>query len=198
MEKMSEKSKIKLDVKYRIERGEPKQQILEELSQLYKDKVALVRQIEITPSKSAKAKYGIYNYLLASLLLAALVLDVILIFKLEDQSNKGNTILYFNTLLSIGLDIVFLVGVLMYRIEIYSWIATRALVTLLTIIISLGYYHVSFHPLIYVSLSLIIVSFVLSLWLVIKKLCPPRVPKIIEVDIDGVEKIKKTILVYPD
>jgi hypothetical protein len=30
------------------------------------------------------------------------------------------------------------------------------------------------------------------------KLCPPRVPKTIEVDIDGVEKINKTVYVFAD
>ena len=198
MEKISEKERIKLDVKYRLRRGEKKQQILEELSQLYKDKVTLVRQIEITPSKTAKSKYGILNFLLAALLIAVFVLDILLIIKIEKRLESGNGIIIFNTIISIVLDLFFIVSILSYRIELYSWIAARAFVTLITIIILLGYFQVSVHPFIYLSLVMVITSFIFGLWLGIKKLCPPRVPKIIEIDIDGIEKIKKTILVYPD
>lgn len=202
-EQTSEKKQIKLDVKYRIKRGEPKQQILEDLSPLYKDKATLVKTIEITPSKAMQAKYGIYNYGLAALLFAALVLDVILLFKLEFGSENrsemfGQMVFNFNVAISVVLDAVFLVGVLLYRIDTYSWIASRALVTLLTIIVSVGYY--KFSPpdnLIYFSLGLIVISFVLGLMLGVK-LCPSRVPKIIEIDIDENEKVKKTIYVFPD
>ena len=191
-EQEEEKRQIVNDVKTRVERGEPKQQILEELSHLYKDKVTIMKQLEKTPSKVMKYKYAVFNYMLAVLLLAALVLDVILLFK----ANWGIIIVDFNTALSVVLDVVFLVGVLLYRIEIYSWIASRALVTLLTIIISLAYYFLSVHLLVYVSLTLVVISFALGLFLGVK-LCPPRVPKVIEVDIDGVEKIHKTIYVFP-
>jgi len=188
-----EKKQIVNEVKTRVEKGEPKQQILEELSQLYKDKVTIIKQLEITPSKTMKYKYAVFNYTLANLLLAALILDIILLFK----ADWVNIIYDSSTALSVGLDIVFLVGVLLYRTEIYSWIASRALVTLLIILVSKTYYFFSLHVLVYVSLGLIVISFVLGLFLGVK-ICPPRVPKVIEVDIDGVEKINKTIYVFPD
>jgi len=205
-----EKKQIKLDVKYRIKRGEPKQQILEDLSPLYKDKAYLVRQIETTPSKAMKAKNGIYNYILAVFLFAALVIDVILIFKL-DKSNwttasPGLLVLNYTIAISVVLDTIFLIGVFMYRIEIYSWIASRALVTLLTVILSFGYFGAMLrdanidpliYTLVYVTLGLIVISFFLGMFLGVK-MCPSRVPKIIEVEIDENEKIKKTIYVFPD
>ena len=203
VEHSSEKKQIKLDVKYRIQRGEPKQQIFEDLSQLYKDKATLVRTIEITPSKAMKAKYGTYNYLLAVLLFAALVFDFILVFKLDYESmlrfqwNYGDWVVNANILISVVLDAVFFVGVLMYRIDTYSWIASRALVTLLTIFVSFGYFGIHVDTMVYISLGLILISLILGLFLGVK-LCPSRVPKIIEVDIDGVEKINKTIYVFPD
>jgi len=193
-EQAEEKKQIVKNVKVRIEKGEPKQQILEELSQLYKDKVTIMKQLETTPSKMMKYKYAVFNYTLANLLLVALILDVILLFKAEWG---GNMIVDFSTALNVVLDVVFLVGVLLYRTETYSWIASRALVTLLTIIVSLTYYYLTVHVLVYISLVLIVISFVLGLFLGVK-LCPPRIPKIIEVDIDGIEKINKTIYVFPD
>lgn len=200
----SEKKQIKLDVKYRIQRGEPKQQIFEDLSPLYRDKATLVRTIEITPSKAMKAQYGMFNYLLAVLLFAALVLDFILVFKLDYENmlkfqwNYGDWVVNSNILISVILDAVFFVGVLMYRIDTYSWIASRALVTILTIVLTFAYFfgtHVDM--LVYISLGLILVSLILGLFLGVK-LCPSRVPKIVEIDIDGVEKINKTIYVFPD
>jgi len=193
-EQAAEKKQIKDEVKSRIDKGELKQQILEEMSQLYKDKVTIMKQLELIPSKVMKYKYRMFNYTLAALLLAALVLDTTLLIRM-DWSSK--LIVEFNTALSVVLDVVFLVGVLLVRTEIYSWIASRALVTLITIIVSLTYYYLAVHTLVYISLALIIISFILGLFLGVK-LCPPRVPKIIEVDIDGVEKINKTIYVFPD
>ena len=193
-EQALEKKQIKKDIKARIDRGEPKQQILEELSQVYKDKVTIVKQLELTPSKVMKQKYRMFNYMLAGLLLAALVLDIILICKWE----WGYLILDFNYALSIILDAVFLVGVLLYRIEIYSWVASRAIVSLITIMVSI--YNQTFDKggiLIFVSLGLIVVFFFLGLLLGVK-LCPARIPKIIEVEIDENEKINKTIYVFPD
>ena len=190
----NEKKQIKLDVKYRLERGELKQQILEDLSHLYKDKVTLMRQIEINPSKTAKEKYGIYNYLLSFLLLALLILDMVLLFRVEKSEPLSlYRIVILNTLVCIILDAVFFAGVWTFHIELYNWIATRALVSLLTLIISMGH----FHTLAYISLFLTVVAFALGLWLCVK-LCPPRIPKIIEVNVDGIEKINKTIYVYPD
>jgi len=193
-EQASEKRQIVKHINARIDRGEPKQLILEELSQLYKDKVTIVRQLELTPSKAMKLKYRAFNYLLAALLLAVLVLDVLLLSMLE----WGIWIIDITTILNVALDTVFLIGVLMFWIEIYSWIASSAVVTLITIIASLYYYE--FHdlnPIVFVSLGLILVSLLLGLLLGVK-LCPPRVPKIIEVDIDGTEKINKTVYVFPD
>ena len=194
-EQALEKKQIMKDVKTRIDRGEPKQQILEELSRLYKDKVTIVRQLEQTPSKEMKYKYRNSNYMLAGLLLIALVLDVVLMSKLQWGAYW---ILDVNYALSIILDAVFLFGVLLYRIESYSWVASRAVVSLVIIMVSIYYYTFDqLDILIFVSLALIVVFFILGLLLGVR-LCPPRVPKIIEVDIDGNEKINKTIYVFPD
>lgn len=193
-EQALEKKQIIKDVKARIDKGEPKQQILEELSHLYKDKLTIVKQLELTPSKVMKYKYRTYNYMLAGLLLATLILDIILIFKLHWGRYQ---ILDINYAISVVLDAIFLIGVLLYRIESYSWVATRAVVSLATIMVSIYYYFEKIDVLIFVSLGLIFVFFFFGLLLSVK-LCPPRVPKIIEVDIDGNEKINKTIYVFPD
>ena len=202
MEQSSEKKRIKLDVKYRIKRGEPKQQILEDLSPLYKDKAFLLKTISNTPSKAMRNKYKMHNYLLVSFLFAAFVVDVLLLFKLDLwKSGKlldmGQWVVHFNVIVSVILDVVFLIGVLMYRINTYSWIACRALITLIAIIAAFGL----FDMLVYFSLGFIMISFILGLMLGVK-LCPARVPKTIEreIDIDGSEKIlkKNTIYVFPD
>jgi len=193
-EQISEKRQIVKHVKARIERGEPKQLILEELSQLYKDKVTIVRHLELTPSRVMKAKYRLYNYILAALLLSAFILDAILFSRL----NRGIMLIDFTTALNVALDMVFLVGVLLYRIEIYSWIASCAVVTLITLLSSLYYYDLqNVDPLLFISLTMVVISFILGLLLGVK-LCPPRVPKNIEIDIDGTEKICKTVYVFPD
>jgi len=193
-QEVSEKKQIIKHVKARIDRGEPKQLILEELSQLFKDKVTIMRQLELTPSKAMKNKYQVYNYLLAALLLSAFVFDAMLLYKL----NWGKTIIDVTTALNVALDAVFLVGVLLYRIEIYSWIASSAVVTLITLLTSLYYYELrDIDPMLYISLTLTVISFILGLLLGVK-LCPQRVPKNIEIDIDGTEKINKTVYVFPD
>jgi hypothetical protein len=197
-EHASEKEQIKRHVRERIKRSEPKQQILEELSHLYKDKVTIMKQLELTPSESMKEKFKMHNYGLAVLLLSVFVLDSILLIQLLLTHWGGKVVIDFTTTLNVVLNAVFLVGVLLYRIEIYSWIASCAVVTLITITASLYYYEIQqISPLLFISLALIIVSFVLGLLLGVK-LCPQRVPKVIEVDIDGVEKINKTIYVFPD
>lgn len=194
-EKTLERKQIKKDVITRINEGIPKQQILEELSQSYKDKVSIVKQLELTPSKLMKYKFRMFNYMLAGLLLAAMILDVIIIV----HSELGTYLvmdIFFG--LSVVLDVIFLIGVLLYRIESYSWIASRAIVSLITITISMYYYTIAeIDKLVFVSLALIAIFFVLGLLLGVK-LCPSRVPKIIEVDIDGSEKINKTVYVFPD
>jgi len=193
-EQTLEKKQIINHVKVRIDKGEPKQLILEELSQLYKDKVTIVRQLELTPSKAMKQKFHLFNYLLAALLLTALVIHSILFFNLQ----FGKVVIDFTAGLNVGLDIVFLIGVLLYRIEIYSWIASCAVVTLITVSASLYYYDIhDISPLLFISLSLVLISFILGLLLGVK-LCPPRVPKTIEIDIDGTEKINKTVYVFSD
>jgi len=193
-ERALEKKQIKEHVKVRIEKSQPKQLILEELSQLYKDKVTIVKLLEQTPSIVMRHKFRMHNYGLAVLLAVVLVLNVILFFQLK----WGTVIIDFTTALNVVLSAIFLTGVLLYRIEIYSWIASSAVVTLITLIASLYYYELrDINPLLFVSLSLIVICFILGLLLSVK-LCPSRVPKTIEVDIDGIEKINKTIYVFPD
>ena len=168
-EQTAEKKQIKLDVSYRIKRGELKQQIFEDLSPLYKDKVTLVRQIEITPSRAMKSKYGIFNYVLAFFLLAALAVDIVLITKLDTNHWFSNLwyhlMINYITVLSIVLDTVFFVGVLLYRIEIYSWIASRALLTLITLVASASFEKVFDQEIVFVllliSLGLIVISFII-------------------------------------
>jgi hypothetical protein len=206
-----EKQQIRLDVKYRIQRGEPKQLILEDLAPLYKDKATLVRTIESTPSKAMKAKYGIYNWILAALLLAAFVLDIILVIKESENLTKwemlnGQFVINFNTIISVVLDAVFLIGVLRIRTDIYSWISTRALITLIAILVTVTYHDAGIsgiHILLWIAFGLILISFFLGMFLGVK-MCPRRVPKEIEVEVpklseeEGFDKIRKTIYVYPD
>jgi len=188
------KKKIKEHVKTRLEKGEPKQQILEELSLLYKDRVTIVKLLEQTPSKVMRYKFRMHNYGLAVLLLSVLILDTVLFFQL----NWGIVIIDSTAGLNVVLNFIFFIGVLFYWIEIYSWIASSAVVTLITLIASLYYYNLrDINPLLFISLALIVVSFILGLLLGVK-LCPGRVPKTIELDVDGVEKINKTVYVFPD
>jgi len=188
-----EKKQITEDVKARIGKGEPKQQILEELTQVYKDKVTIVQQLETTPSLAMKQKYRMHNYMLAIFLMAALIADIFTLWL-----DWGKWIIIFPSMLNVVLDVIFVVGVLLYRSEIYSWISSRAVVSLVMIIATLYYYSIgTLNPLIYISLGLVIISFILGMILGIK-LCPQRVPKTIEVDIDGTEKINKTIYVFAD
>ncbi len=192
-EQTEEKNRIKKEVRDRINKGEPKQRILEEMSHQYKDKITIVKQLELTPSKVMKYKYRIFNYLLAALLWAALVLDIILLVR----NVWGNPLLDFITCLNVFLDVILLLGVVRYRIESYSWIAARAVVSLFQIVITHIYYHMPIDTLTFVVLVLVVISFAFGLFLGVK-LCPPRVPKTIEVDIDGTEKINKTVYVFPD
>jgi hypothetical protein len=199
-EKTSQKKQIRLDIKYRIDRGEPKQQIIEDLSFLYKDKRSIARQIDSIPSKAMKEKYWIFNYILASFLLAALIMDILLFFRLDwgwlNTRAWWQLTIHFNVIISLVLDSLFFVSVLMYRINMYSWIVVRALTTMVVFLVA----YIDNNPLLadkflLIPFGLILLSFVVGL-LLSWKLCPPRIPKIIEVDIDGVEKIKKTILYY--
>ena len=190
-EQTSEKKQIVKLIKERIDKGESKQAILEVLSKQCKDKATIMRQLEITPSKAMRDKYRIHNYLLAGMMLAALVLHSILLFRL-DWENKITDIA---TLLIVFLDVVFLIGLLMYKIEIYSWIAACAVVTLITILVLL--YYNALESLWFVSLAVVVVTCILGLLLGVK-LFPPRIPKIIEIEIDGTEKVKKTVYVFAD
>jgi hypothetical protein len=191
-EQISERRKIRKEVKYLIDKGEPKQQILEELSQLYKDKIAIMKQLEATPSRIMKYKFRTHNYFLAALLMLVLVLDSVALSRLQ----WGDWIIDANLVLNVALDVIFLVYVLLFRIEIYTWIAARAVVTLLTIMAAhTEYYQIDI--LVFVSLTLIVVSFVLGMTLGVK-LCPPRIPKTVEVNVGENQKINKTIYVFPD
>jgi hypothetical protein len=140
-----------------------------------------------------KHKYRTYNYGLAALLQVSLILDIVTLFRLD----WGDRIIDICLSLNVALGTIFLFGVLLYRIDTYSWIATGAITTLVAIVSSLLYYHRDIDPLVMISLALIVISFVLGMFLGVK-LCPQRIPKTIEVDIDGVEKINKTIYVFPD
>ena len=191
-EQSLEKRKIRKDVQYLVNKGEPKQQILENLSHLYKDKITIVKQLEATPSMIMKCKFRIYNYILAVLLLVVLVLDIALLSRLQ----WGDWIIDSHLIINIALDVVFLISVLLFRIEIYSWIAARAVVTLLTILVAQTQYD-QIDVLIFISLALIIASFVFGITLG-EKLCPPRIPKIIQMDIGNDEIHNKTVFVFPD
>jgi len=188
-------SKIKKYIKICIDEGKPKQQILEELSVLYQDKATIIKQLEVIPSKMLKHKYRLFNYMLAGLLLIITILDVIILTNIQWGMYP---ILDVNYALSVVLDVIFFVGVLLYRSEIYSWVASRAVVSLITILIMI-YDHLfpDINVLIIISLTLVIVFLILGLHLSVK-LCPPRVPKVIELDIDGTTKVNKTIYVFAD
>jgi len=191
-EQLFERRQIKKEVKNLVDKGKSKQQILEELSQLYKDKITIMKQLEVTPSRTMKSKFRVYNYFLAVLLLVVLVLDIITLSRLQ----WGNWIIDTNLVVNIALDVVFLVGVLLFRVEIYTWIAARAVITLLTIMaVHTEYYQIDI--LVFVSLTLIVVSFVLGMMLS-PKLRPPRVPKTIEVNNGKNQTMNKTIYVFPD
>jgi hypothetical protein len=99
-------------------------------------------------------------------------------------------------LMNIALDIWLLIGVGLYKMETYSWIAARALISLLQIIAVNVSSRYSTDILIYFTLGLLVASFVAGLFMSVK-LSPRRVPKTIEVEIEN-EKIKKTIYVFPD
>ena len=191
-EQIFERRRIRKEVKYLVEKGEPKQQILEDLSQTYKDKITIVKQLEVTPSKIMRYKFRTHNYFLATLLLAVLALDSIALSRLQ----WSDWIISSNMVLNVILSVVFLVNILLFRIEIYTWIAARAIVTLLTIMTAhTKYYQIDI--LVFVSLTLIVVSFVIGMTLGVR-LCPPRVPKTVEVNIGENQKINKTIYVFPD
>ena len=191
-EQISERKKIRKEVKDLIEKGKPKQQILEDLSHLYKDKITIMKELESTPSRIMRYKFRTHNYLLAALLMVALVLDSIALSRLQ----WGDWVIDTNLVLNVLLDVVFLVNILLFRVEIYTWIAARAVMTLITIMAAhTEYYQIDI--LVFVSLTLIVASFVLGMTLGVK-LCPPRVPKTVEVNVGENQKINKTIYVFPD
>lgn len=202
-EQAEEKKRIKKEVQARIGKGEPKQQILEELSQQYKDKITIVKQLESTPSMAMKWKYLNYNHAMSALILIVFVLDIFALYLQLTGKKDYISFAWIRMLpyLNVFIDILLLAGVLRYRIETYSWIAARAVVSVVQIIVIHAYYKnipIDFGQIIdYIVLALLLISFVLGLFLGVK-LCPPRVPKIIEVDIDGSEKINKTVYVFPD
>ena len=190
---VNEKGQIKKDIRNRISKGEPKQQILEELSLVYKDKITIVKQLENTPSIVMKQKYSRLNHLLLILLLGLLVLDIILLFRIKWNNPLVDSFSYLNVVI----DLLLVGGVVLYRIENYSWIATRAIVSLVQIMVVHAYYQQPIDLLTFIGLALIVISFLLGMFMGVK-LCPPRVPKIIEVAVDDKETIKKTVYVFPD
>ena len=189
-----EKKMIKDAVKMRIGKGEPKQKILEDLSMKYKDIITIVRQLEKTPSIERKRKYLPQNIILSFLLLTALGIDTITLIQLD--RNVINIILGFS-ILNVVLDVIFLYGVKTFKIEVYSWIASRAVVTLIMIVISYAYYYQAVHYLVYVSLGLVTCSLIFGLYLS-TQLCPRRIPTYKEVSVDGQEKVVKRIFIFPD
>ena len=193
-EKDLEKQEIAKEVKSRIKGGEPKQKILEELSQKYKDKATIMKQLEITPSNAMKIEHRLLNISLVVLLGLALIVDTI---TLNNFQKNEYLIVNATTAINVVLDFVFLLGALLYWIEIYSWIACRAVSSLVIIVSTSMYYRDMVSVWVYVSLGLVILSFIIGLLLAVR-LCPRRVPKIIEVPISEDEKIKKTIYVFPD
>ena len=195
-EQAEEKILIKKEVKFRVGMGEPKQKIFEDMSKSFKDVMTIANQLELTPSVKMKQKYRLYNYGLAVMLAVAWGLDFILLGRVEWDS--VHFVIAINTSLNVALDLVFLVGVLMYRTEIYSWISSRAVLSVVTIMVS--FYHFGFSSvdvLHYISLGLIVATFILGMLLGVK-LCPPRIPKTIEIKVDEKEKINKTIHVFAD
>jgi hypothetical protein len=189
---LNEKNQIKQEVRLRIKKGEPKQQILEDLSQKFKDKITIVRQLEINPSVRMKKKYLLVNIALFVLLLVTLILDIIMIPNLEE-----GLLITILTYLNLAIDVILLIGVGFYRIEIYSWIAARAIVALSQLAIVHLFFKGPVDILSLISLGLIIISFMVGLFMGIK-LCPPRIPKTVEVEIDEKEKIQKTVYVFFD
>jgi hypothetical protein len=194
-EQKAERRRIKSEVKARVDSGEPKQLILDEMSQLYKDKLYIVRLLESMPSVIMKYRYRMFNYLLAAMLTTSLLLDAVTVHRMDWGRYP---VIDVNSALNIAMDAVFLCGILMYRIETYGWIAARAVISIITIAVSYIHYHHAVDIIVFVSLALILVSFVFGLMLGIR-LCPPRVPKIVEIDLGILEKkISKTIYVFPD
>ncbi|MDR1865014.1 MAG: hypothetical protein LBR08_05510 [Bacteroidales bacterium] len=210
---IKERIRIKQEVKLRIDKGEPKQAILEDMSQKYKERIMIVKLLENTPSIAMKKKYFRFNIGMFILLLAILAVDMVVLVKLyhpEWLQSVGSNMLIetgayteinflvgFFALLNVGIDLILLVGAGFYRIETYSWIAARGLVSLLQLVVVNLYYRHATDVFTFLSLGLVAVSFLAGLFMSVK-LCPPRVPKSIEVDVDENEKIKKTIYVFSD
>jgi len=193
-EKELEKRNIAKEVKSRIESGEPKQKIREELSQKYKDKATISKQLETTPSIAMKTMHRLLNITLIALLGLVLVVDSVMLFMLYKLGKDVEIIVETCIALNVVLDLIFLWGAIRYMIEIYSWIACRAVISLVIVVAS----NMFFSPvLVFVSLGLAVFSFFIGLLLAVK-LFPKRVPQTIDVPISETETIKKTIYVFPD
>ena len=135
-----------------------------------------------------------HNLILGILLITTLGMDTITLIRFD--KSVVNIILYFS-ILNVVLDVLFLYGVKTYKMEVYSWIASRAVVSLIMIIMSYAYYFQAVHYLVYVSFGLVTVSFILGLFLAVR-LCPRRVPTYKEVSVNGYDKVVKRIYVFPD
>jgi hypothetical protein len=186
--------------------GEPKQKILEDLLKKYRENMFIIKTLESTPSVTMKKKYFYCNVAVFVLLLSIFVFDLLLLAKLffpdwfsladSDYAVELEFLNVFFVLFNLLLDILLLIGIALYRMEAYSWIAARAVFSLLQIIAVNAVYHF-IDPLSYYTLGLLLVSFIAGLFMSVK-LSPRRIPKTIELVNSENETIKKTIYVFPD
>ena len=203
---MKETALIKNEIRRRVGSGEPKQSILDDISKKYKKNMAIIKMLESTPSIAMKKKYYYHNIGVFILLFAIFVLDSIISAKFFFPEWLNAPKLIYNdfekyiimtvNLINIALDVMLLIGADLYRMETYSWIAVRALISLVQIITVNVASRLNTDSLIYFTLVLLVASFVAGMFMGVK-LSPRRVPKTIEVEIEN-EKIKKTIYVFPD
>ena len=193
-EKGAEKRYLAKEVKMMIAEGEPKEKILEELSERFKDQVMVMKILENTPSKVKREIYGTMNMMLLLLLILTMVADIVMIF--DTGAERKMIFVNLCTSVSIVLDVIFIVAVLRYKVELYLWIFSRAFVSMIIAIVL--YIHDSQYVdrMVYVAFGLTVFSTALGMWLA-GKLCPKRVPKKVTLS-NGRENIISMIYVYPD
>jgi hypothetical protein len=163
--------------------------------------------LENAPSIAMKKKYYHYNIGVFILLLAIFAFDSIImaIFFFPEwfhapvlqYSYFERYVILIADAINMTADIALLIGVGLYKMETYSWIAVRAVLSLLQIVAVNVSSHHDTDGLVYLTFGLLVISFFAGLFMSIK-LSPRRVPKIIDVVVDENEKIKKTIYVFPD
>jgi hypothetical protein len=203
--KLHEKNQIKAEVRRRVKSGEPKQVIQEDISKRFKDKIAIIKQLEGVPSLSMRKKYRWFNVGIFILLLAIFTLDVwaMLRFFFPETFHPGTEesvaawLLGGLVILNIAIDAVLLIGVALYRLDTYSWISARAIISLLQIIAVQVSFPKAGDPLNYYILGLLVVSLAFGLFMS-ARLSPHRIPKKIEVTNSEGDKIPKIIYVFPD